>query len=209
MKVKMIKLNGTKFAMLVLATVFISACGGGGSGSGNSGSSGGTAGVISLKAGALDGKFNCVGGTYSLGFIIKGTCTDNQLIQGTCARTVTITADKYYDYPGATASALLLDVGIIQGPDTKPYYYGKTTFGDRLVYERYLPVLRPGTKIGVAITAFSVYDTSGTEYSLDGSKNLVVTSYSPKSLPTNLTYTSASGGPGQIESTTNTCIRTN
>jgi hypothetical protein len=194
-----------KISFLISLSVLFAACGGGGGSS--SGGETGTAGVTALKTGDMNGSFTCVGGSYSLDFIISGACTDNQLIQGTCTRTVTISGDNYYGYAGATASVLLLNMGVIQGPDTKPYYYGKTFWGDKLVYERYVPVLRAGAKIGVAVKSGSIYDTSGTEYSLDGNKNLLVTSYAPKPLPANLTYSKESGGPGQIEATTQTCNR--
>jgi hypothetical protein len=198
------KLSSLSMAAFVMA---LAACGGGGEGDSGAVTSPGTAGVKTLNSGDLDGTFTCIGGSYSLAFLITGRCTDNQIIQGTCSRTVTISGDKYFDYAGATSISLTLNTGVIQGPGTKAYYYGKTSFGDRLIYERYLPVLREGARIGVAIKTGSVYDTSGTEYSLDGSKNLLITSYEPKSLPANLTYSSESGGPGQISTTTNTCNR--
>jgi hypothetical protein len=178
-----------------------------GCGGGDGNGAPGTAGVTTLKAGDLDGSFTCVGGPYSFSFLTTGLCTDNQILQDTCTRKVTISGLKYFDYPGTTGSTLTLNTGITQGPDTKPYYFGKTNFGDRLIYERYIPVLRAGTKIGVAVNADAISSTSGTEYSLDGNGDLLVSFYDPKALPRDLTYSKESGGPGQIEVTTHTCRR--
>jgi hypothetical protein len=202
-EIETIMFKTVKFVLAATAVATLVACGGGGGGDDGAA----TAGTISLKASDLDGKYACVGGPTSFLFLTTGACTDNQILQGTCTRTVTITNDKYFDFVGATASSLNLNTGVIQGPDKKAYYYGRTNFADRLIYERYLPVLRSGSKVGVAVVSGSILDTSGSEYSLDGNKNLLVTTYGPKSLPRDLTYSSQSGGPGEIEVTTRTCNR--
>lgn len=193
-----LRVSLTRFLVFPLTGALVSGCGGGGSG---------TAEVTVLKAGDLNGKYLCTGGPYSFGFLAAGKCTDNQIIQGTCQRTVSIVSEKYFDYDGAIGSSLLLNFGVIQGPDRQAYYYGKTSLGDRLVYERYLLVLREGSKTGVAVKPGSITPTSGVEYSLDTSRNLVVTSYNPKPLPSGLTYSKESGGPGDIEVTEKMCSR--
>lgn len=196
-----------KITALGYLSILLVGCGGGGGDSGTN--NGGTAGTVSIKAGDLDGTYTCTGGPYSFLFLASGKCTDNQILQDTCQRSVSITGDKYIDYPGASSVTLNFNTGVIQGPDTKPYYYGKTTIGDRLIYERYLPVLRPGFKLGTAVRSASITETSGAEYSLDGSKNLQLTLYAPKPLPAGLTYSTASGGPGEIEITNKICTRNN
>ena len=182
----------------------LTACGGGGSGSDKQ-TMLGTAGNTELAVGALDGTWACVGGPLTIGQILNGNYTDNQILQGTYTTKITFAGNKYFGYSGATASNVDYNMGVAQGPNTTPYYYNKTSYGDKLIYERYVPVLRQSTKIGVATLTGQISGTSANEYSLDGNGKLLVTSYSPTPLPSNLTYSSASGGPGEMGTTYTTC----
>jgi len=178
------------------------ACGGGGN---DKQTISGTAGNTQLAVGALDGTWACVGGPLTSGQILNGNYTDNQILQGTYTTKITFSGNKYFGYSGATASNVDYNMGVFQGPNTAPYYYNKTSYGDKLIYERYVPVLRQSTKIGVATLTGQVSGTSANEYSLDGNGKLLVTSYSPTPLPSNLTYSSASGGLGEMGTTYTTC----
>ncbi len=98
-EIETIMFKTVKFVLAATAVATLVACGGGGGGDDGAA----TAGTISLKASDLDGKYACVGGPTSFLFLTTGACTDNQILQGTCTRTVTITNDKYFDFVGATA----------------------------------------------------------------------------------------------------------
>ncbi len=194
-------------AIFALLLVGLSGCGGGGGGgeSTNQASAQGTAGITQLAAGALDGKWACVGGPLTFGQIINGNYTSNQILQRTYTTNITFSGLQYSAYTGATFSTLKYNTGIIKGPLTAPYYYGKTSLADKLIYERYLPVLSQSPKIGAATLVGGVSTTEGQEFSLDGNGKLLISYYSPTPLPDGLTYSSASGGPGEIGITSTTC----
>jgi len=122
--------------------------------------------------------------------------------------TIKLADEQYFAYSGATAQKLSYNTGIIQGPATAAYSHGKTSIGDRLIYERYYPVFGLGSKIGRAALLISASNPpSGEEFSLNAEGKLLISYYSTKSLPMNLTYSSESGGSGEIEVTQTVCSK--
>lgn len=197
-------------ALVMSSVTLLAACGGGDGGTSNGSgvtSVQGTAGNTQLAAGALDGKWACVGGPLTLGQLINGNFTDNQIIQKTYTTNITFLGLQYFSFTGAIASALSYNTGVIKGAATEAYYYGKVSLADKLIYQRYLPVLSQGPKIGVATLAAEVSKIERHEFSLDANGKLLISYYAPTPLPDNLTYSAASGGPGEIGVTTTTCSK--